>query len=169
MEHFPNLEAKSIRDAPYGACIAFAMGGATCVGITLQPNHPGDDETIAVLWTTGRDELAPRIIALESISGDEIVIFLTAKAVLPLDPEHIRFRYREHAELYGALFLTNGEPHVMVRGQNNGSIAVRLRDGVRANVGISNLPWFSSWTIASPSLSGWSTICRIEWKKEAEG
>jgi hypothetical protein len=168
VEHFQNLEAKSIRDVPFGACIAFTAASATYIGIHLRPHHPGDDSTIAVLWECEQGRLAPKIVSLESLSGDEVVVFLGAMAILPTDPAHIRFRYRQRAEPHGALFLANGEPHVTVQGPDNSSVAVRLRDGVRAEVGISNLPWFSSWTVASPSIDGrWSTICRIEWRSES--
>jgi hypothetical protein len=169
MEHFPNLEAKSIRDVPYGTCIAFAMEECVCVGITLPPGPPMDDETIAVLWTSREEPCTPCIINVASMSGDEVVVFLAAKVLLPIDPTHIRFRYRERVEPHGALFLANGEPHVLVRGLVDGSVAIRLRDGVHAEIGVSNLPWFPSWAIATPDINGrWSTICGVEWKRDVQ-
>jgi hypothetical protein len=168
MDHFPNLEGKSIRDVPYGSCIVFAMEDCVCVGITLQPHPPTHDETIAVLWTSRKEPSTPRIISVASTSGDEVVAFPAAKVLLPIDPTHIRFRYRERAEPHGALFLANGEPHVLVRGLIDGSVAVRLRDGIYADIGISNLPWFPSWAIAMPDTNGrWTTMCNVEWKREA--
>jgi hypothetical protein len=169
MEHFPNLEAKSIRDVPYGTFIVFAMEKCVCVGITLQPHPPTHDETIAVLWTSRKEPSTPHIIGVASTSGDEVVAFPAAKVLLPIDPTQIRFRYRERVEPFGALFLVNGEPHVLVRGLIDGSVAIRLRDGVHAHVRISNLPWFPSWAIAIPDINGrWSNICGVEWKSEVQ-
>ena len=129
---------------------------------------PTHDETIAVLWTSRKEPSTPRIIGVASTSGDEVVAFPAAKVLLPIDPTQIRFRYRERAEPFGALFLVNGEPHVLVRGLIDGSVAIRLRDGVHAHVGISNLPWFPSWAIATPDTNGrWTTMCNVEWKREA--
>ena len=167
MEHFPSVAAKSIRDVPQATCIAFAMEEGICVGITLQPRPSTDDETIAVLWTSRKETCTPRVIDVASISGDEVVVFPSAKVLLPIDPTHMRFRYRERVEPFGALFLSNGEPYVLVRGLTGGSVAVRLRDGVHADIGISNLPWFPSWGIATPDINGsWSRICDVEWKSQ---
>jgi len=100
MEHFPCLEAKSVRDVPYGTCISFAMEECVCVGITMQPPHPPtDDETIAVLWTSRKEPSTPRIISVASTAGDEVVAFPAAKVLLPIDPKHIRFRYRSAPSL----------------------------------------------------------------------
>ena len=78
MDHFPNLEGKSIRDVPYGSCIVFAMEDCVCVGIILQPHPPTHDETIAVLWTSRKEPSTPRIISVASTSGDEVVAFPAA-------------------------------------------------------------------------------------------